>query len=83
MVAVLSSHADLALEDKVCFAAEVGLTGEIRPVQRIGQRIREAEKLGFRKIFISRFNKVKSSDFGIQLVQESKIEHIFQQLFAK
>ncbi|MCE2496133.1 MAG: DNA repair protein RadA [Flavobacteriales bacterium] len=82
MVAVLSSNVDLALEDKVCFAAEVGLTGEIRPVQRIEQRIKEAEKLGFDKIFISKFNKVKAADFGIKVIQESKIERIFQQLFA-
>lgn len=82
MVAVLSSNVDIALDEKVCFAAEVGLTGEIRPVQRIEQRIKEAEKLGFKKIYISKFNKVKSSDFGIEVVQESKIERIFQHLFA-
>lgn len=82
VTAILSSNVDLALTEKVCFAAEVGLTGEIRPVQRIEQRIKEAEKLGFDKIFISKFNKVKTSDFKIQVIQESKIERIFQQLFA-
>lgn len=82
VTAILSSNVDLALTEKVCFAAEVGLTGEIRPVQRIEQRIKEAEKLGFDKIFISKFNKVKTADFKIQVIQESKIERIFQQLFA-
>ncbi len=82
VTAILSSNVDLALTEKVCFAAEVGLTGEIRPVQRIEQRIKEAEKLGFDKIFISKFNKVKTADFKIKVIQESKIERIFQQLFA-
>ncbi len=82
MVAVLSSNVDLALTEKVCFAAEVGLTGEIRPVQRIEQRIKEAEKLGFDAIYISKFNKVKTDDFSIRVVQECKIERIFQHLFA-
>src|SRR3990167_8541555 len=55
--AVLSSGEDLFIPSTVCFAAEVGLSGEIRPVSRIDQRISEAEKLGFEKIFISKYNQ--------------------------
>ena len=58
VAAILSSNNDDALSDNFCFAAEVGLSGEIRPVQRVEQRIMEAEKLGFTAIFISKHNKV-------------------------
>ena len=53
VAAIISSNEDLVLNEKYCFAAEIGLSGEIRPVQRLEQRITEAEKLGFSKIFIS------------------------------
>jgi len=62
MAAILSSNADIPLERGVCFAAEVGLAGEIRPVQRIDQRIIEAEKLGFSTIYVSKSNKTKAND---------------------
>ncbi|OFY39034.1 MAG: hypothetical protein A2X18_05750 [Bacteroidetes bacterium GWF2_40_14] len=55
--AILSSNFDVSISPRVCFAAEVGLSGEIRPVSQIERRIAEAEKLGFEKIFISSFNK--------------------------
>ena len=55
--AILSSNFDLSISLRFCFAAEVGLSGEIRPVSQIERRIAEAEKLGFEKIFISSFNK--------------------------
>ncbi|MDR0763363.1 MAG: DNA repair protein RadA, partial [Bacteroidales bacterium] len=67
VTATLSSGRDIAISDKNCFAAEVGLTGEIRPVQRIEQRIAEAEKLGFERIFISQY----SSGYGRQAVSKT------------
>ena len=59
--AILSYNVDMPINDKYCFSAEVGLSGEIRPVNRCEQRILEAQKLGFEKIFISKYNKIKSS----------------------
>lgn len=81
--ALLSSYEDLPLPAHVCFAGEVGLNGEIRAVNRIEQRIAEAEKLGFAKIIISRYNK-KSFDpsaYGIQVIAVSRVDEVYQQLF--
>ena len=80
--AILSSNVDMAIDDKSCFAAEVGLSGEIRPVNRCEQRIQEAEKLGFERIFISKYNKVNSQDYNIQVVEVGKMEEVFRALFA-
>lgn len=82
--AVLSSNQDIPIEKDVCFAGEVGLTGEIRPVNRIDQRISEAEKLGFKQIFISKYNKkgMDASKFKIDIVYVSKIEDAFRGLFG-
>jgi len=82
--AILSSSEDLPIAQTVCFAAEVGLTGEIRPVNRIEQRISEAEKLGFEKIYISTFNLkgLNLANFKIQVVSVSKIEEAFSYLFG-
>ena len=76
VAAILSSNDDVSLPKDYCFAAEVGLSGEIRPVTRVDQRISEAEKLGFTKIFVSKQNKIglKKTKIKIQLV--SKIEDI-------
>ena len=60
VAAILSSNEDIAISDKICFAGEVGLSGEIRPATRIEQRILEAEKLGFEQIFVSKFNKIEA-----------------------
>ena len=60
VTAILSSNFDLCISPKVCFAAEVGLSGEIRPVSQVERRIAEAEKLGFEEIYISSFNKESS-----------------------
>jgi len=79
--AILSSNDDEAIPQNYTFAAEIGLAGEIRPVNRIDQRIAEAEKLGFDKIFISKFNKYKKDTLGIQVVCVSKIEEIYALLF--
>ncbi len=81
VVAILSSNEDIAIPQDYCFAAEVGLAGEIRPVNRIDQRIIEAEKLGFATIIVSKFNKIVSKKYRINVVLVSKIEDVFQQLF--
>ncbi len=81
--AVLSSNADMPSGKEIVFAAEVGLTGEIRPVPHIDQRIMEAQKLGFEKMVISKYNKgIKQKDFDIELVQVGKIEEVFKHLFG-
>lgn len=81
IAAILSSNADIPIEKGICFAAEVGLAGEIRPVQRIDQRILEAEKLGFTSIYVSKNNKIglKNPKISIELV--SKIEDVVDGLF--
>lgn len=81
---ILSSNEDLPIPQNVCFAAEVGLTGEIRPVNRIEQRIGEAQKLGFEKIFISSFNKkgLDMRSLGIEVIAVSKMEEVFNNLFG-
>jgi DNA repair protein RadA/Sms len=82
--AVLSSNEDMPISPKVCFAGEVGLSGEIRPVNRIDQRISEAEKLGFDHIFISRYNKkgLDLKSYKIKITMVGKIEEVFSLLFG-
>lgn len=81
--AVLSSNIDIPLDSKTCFSAEVGLTGEIRPVNRVDQRIAEAEKLGYKTIILSKYNKgINVSDFNIEIVQVGKIEEVFKQVMG-
>lgn len=83
MAAILSSNADIAIKKNVSLSAEVGLSGEIRPVNRVDQRISEAEKLGFDKIIISKDNKgIKQSDFKIEIVGCSRIEEVLRELFG-
>ena len=82
MAAILSSNSDIAIEKGICFAAEVGLAGEIRPVQRVDQRILEAEKLGFSKIFVSKNNKIGLKQSGIQIQKVLKIEDVVAHLFG-
>jgi len=83
ITSVLSSDLDLAIKKTDCFAGEVGLTGEIRSVSRVEQRILEAEKLGFKRIFIPQNNakslNVKSKN--IEIVPVSKVEDVFRRLF--
>lgn len=81
VAAILSSNEDVAIPQDYCFAAEVGLAGEIRPVNRIDQRILEAEKLGFSSIIISKFNKVSKKGHQINILPVSKIEEVFKILF--
>jgi DNA repair protein RadA/Sms len=81
--AILSSNEDVPVKNNVCLAAEVGLSGEIRPVPRVEQRIFEAEKLGYDTIVVSKYNKgLKISDYKIEVVQVGKIEEVFHVLFA-
>ena len=76
VAAILSSNEDVALQSDFCFAAEVGLSGEIRPVQRVEQRILEAEKLGFSTIFVSKYNKIALKNTVIKIQLISKIEDL-------
>lgn len=83
IIAIISSHEDIPVATKTCFAAEVGLSGEIRAVNRIEQRIAEAEKLGFKEIFISRYNKsVDAGRCNIRINQVSKVDEVFSALFG-
>ena len=82
VTAILSSSEDIAVSGNICFAAEIGLTGEIRPAQRIAQRISEAEKLGFDEIYISQYAKIKPGDFSIKVNMVSKIEEMVSLIFG-
>lgn len=81
VVAILSSNEDEPIPQNYCFAAEVGLAGEIRAVNRIEQRILEAEKLGFDTIIVSKYNKIPQKNYNIDVVKVSKIEEVFNRLF--
>lgn len=85
IVSVLSSNLDLPIDKKTCFAGEVGLTGEIRPVNRIEQRIGEADKLGFEKIYISKYNSkgLDESKFKLEIEKVSRVDELFRSLFKK
>ncbi|MCD4773919.1 MAG: DNA repair protein RadA [Bacteroidales bacterium] len=82
--AILSSSEDITIDQKVCFSAEVGLSGEIRPINRVEQRIAEAEKLGFEQIFISKFNTkgLDTKRVSITVTPVAKIEDVFRLLFS-
>lgn len=82
VAAILSSNEDIAINPNVCFAAEVGLAGEIRPVSKIDQRIIEAEKLGYKTLVASKYNTISSKKNNIKLVLVGKIEEAFATLFA-
>ncbi|MGS2741372.1 DNA repair protein RadA [Sinomicrobium sp. M5D2P17] len=82
VAAILSSNEDIAIPKDVCFAAEIGLAGEVRPVQRVDQRILEAEKLGFSTIFVSKQNKVTVKNSGIRVALVSRIEDVIADLFG-
>ena len=78
---ILSSDQDISLDTLVCFAGEIGLSGEIRAVNRIENRIKEAEKLGYKKIIISKYNKLSGAKFNIEIQKFGKIEEVFRILF--
>jgi DNA repair protein RadA/Sms len=80
--AVLSSSLDVSIDRSVCMAGEVGLSGEIRPVTRIGQRIQEAEKLGFSRIIIPRMKGLEGLKAKIEIIKAGKVEEAFRELFG-
>lgn len=84
VAAVLSSNEDMPVNPRICFAAEVGLSGEIRAVNRIEQRITEASKLGFEKIFLSShsYKSLSQKKYNIELVSVARIEQAFSLLFG-
>lgn len=82
VAAILSSNEDIPIGEGYCFAGEVGLSGEIRPVNRVDQRIQEAEKLGFTTIFVSKYNKISLKNTFIKVRLVSKIEDVASELFG-
>ena len=83
LAAVLSSNMDIALDTKTCLTGEVGLAGEIRPVNRIDQRIREAEKLGFEQIIIPAGQKYNAHGLKINVVEVSRVADAFRRLMKQ
>ena len=83
LAAVLSSNMDIALDEQICITGEVGLAGEIRPVNRIDQRIREAEKLGFKTIIVPKGQKYNTQVLKIKVVEISRVVDAFKFLFKK
>jgi DNA repair protein RadA/Sms len=83
MAALLSSYEDVAIPHDVCFAGEVGLSGEIRAVNRIEQRIAEAEKLGFSKIIVSKYNQkgLNKKKFNIEIITMGRVDEMYRYLF--
>ena len=83
LCALLSSFEDTPLHQHICFAGEVGLSGEIRAVNRIDQRIAEAEKLGFEKIIVSKYNQkgLAKQKFNIEIVTMGHVEELYRYLF--
>ena len=81
---ILSSNVDIPISPRYCCAAEVGLSGEVRPVSRIENRVSEAARLGFEKVFISKYDtrNLQLADYGISLVSVGVIEEAFRALFA-
>ncbi len=90
LCSLLSSYEDVPLPQQVCFAGEIGLSGEIRAVNRIDQRIAEAEKLGFEKIIVSKYNLpagrhgqkgLSKQKFNIEVVMMGRVEEVYRYLF--
>jgi DNA repair protein RadA/Sms len=84
IAAILSSNEDMAIDQKICFAAEVGLAGEIRTVNKIDQRIAEADKLGFNQIFVSKYNLkgLNRKAFNIEITPVGTVEDVISNLFG-
>jgi DNA repair protein RadA/Sms len=84
LCALLSSYEDMPLSHRICFSGEVGLSGEVRAVNRIEQRIAEAEKLGFEKIIVSKYNQSYRSSAkktNIEIVPMGRVEEVYKYLF--
>ncbi|MCE6990764.1 DNA repair protein RadA [Dyadobacter sp. CY323] len=84
VASIVSSYEDKYIPPSVCFAAEVGLGGEVRAVSRIDSRISEAEKLGFKKIYISKYNSkgIDSNRTKIEVIPVAHLDQLFMSLFA-
>jgi DNA repair protein RadA/Sms len=82
VAAIVSSYESMPISNKICFIGEIGLSGEIRAVSRIEQRIGEAEKLGFETVYLSKFNKLPSQQFKIKLVEITRLEELLNLLFG-
>lgn len=82
IAAVLSSNTDIAIDKRMCFAGEVGLAGEVRPVTRVEQRISEAEKLGFSSIVVSKYSKIPKNNFTINIIRIGKVHDLVYHLFG-
>ncbi len=82
IAAIVSSYENVPLDNKICFIGEVGLSGEVRAVSRIEQRISEAEKLGFKTVYLSKFNKLPKQQSQIKVVQVGKLEEMLSLLFG-
>jgi DNA repair protein RadA/Sms len=81
--AVLSSNLDIPVARTACFAGETGLSGEIRPVSHIDQRINEASRLGFSKIYVSKYSRMAGAgNEKINIVKVAKVEELIKKLFA-
>lgn len=83
VAAILSSATDIAIDAKTCFSGEMGLNGEVRPVSRITQRIAEADKLGFTRMFVSKYNmkSINPKDYNLRLIPIARVEEMFKNLF--
>src|SRR5690606_7119265 len=82
VAAILSSNEELPILKDCCFAGEVGLSGVIRPIDRVDQRILEADKLGLAKIFLSKYNKISYQAKAIEVCLVSKMEDVVSELFG-
>ena len=84
VAALISSLEDVSIPHDTCFAGEVGLSGEIRAVNRVEQRVQEADRLGFKQIFISKYNikGLDSDKFKIKIKTIGKVEELYQALFV-
>jgi DNA repair protein RadA/Sms len=83
LCALLSSYEDITVPHHICFAGEVGLSGEIRAVNRVEQRIAEAEKLGFEKIIVSKYNQkgLTKQKINIEIVTMARVDELYKYLF--
>jgi DNA repair protein RadA/Sms len=82
VAAILSSNEDIPIDKGYCFAGEIGLSGEVRPINRVEQRILEAEKLGFSAIFVSKYNKISLKNTAIDIKLVARIEDVAGHLFG-
>ncbi len=81
IAAILSSNDDVVLEHNICFAGEIGLAGEVRPVPRLEQRIAEADKLGFEKIFISEHTNISKKNYNLKVITLESVSDLVELLF--